>query len=104
MGLAKNVAPSFQNLPDRLSRPAALLSYKSLKSFNAVSSDTKLNLNLELGNFRNSCSIVKLKVNQISEKGDAKQQLNHQLVGKTSFENVSIFLSSKLVTLSFVLR
>ena len=72
MGLAKNVAPSFQNLPDRLSRPAALLSYKSLKSFNAVSSNTKLNLNLELGNFRTSCSIVELKVNQISEKGDAK--------------------------------
>ena len=51
-GLAKTVDPSFENLPDRLSRPAALFSCKSLRSFNTVSSDTKLNLNLELGNFR----------------------------------------------------
>ena len=40
MGLAKTVAPSFKNLPDRLSRPAALFSYKSWKSFKPVSSDT----------------------------------------------------------------
>ena len=52
MGLAKIVAPSFKNLPDRLSRPAALFSSKSLRSFNTVSSDIKLNLNLELGNFK----------------------------------------------------
>ena len=44
MGLAKAVAPSFKNLPDRLSRPAVLFSFKSLRSFNTVSSDTKLNL------------------------------------------------------------
>ena len=42
MGLAKTVAPSFKNLPGRLSRPAALFSTKSLRSFNTVSSDTKL--------------------------------------------------------------
>ena len=52
IGLAKTVAPSFKNLPDRLSRPTALFSFKSLRSFNTVSSDAKLNLNLELGNFR----------------------------------------------------
>ena len=52
MGLAKEVAPSFKNLPDTLSRAAALFSSKSLKSFYTASSDTKLNLNLELGNIR----------------------------------------------------
>ena len=52
MSLAKTVAQSFKNLPDRLSRPAALFSSKSLRSFNTVFSDIKLNLNLELGNFR----------------------------------------------------
>ena len=54
MGLAKTVALSFKNLPDRLSRPTALFSSKSLRSFNTVSSDTKLNFNLELDNFRTS--------------------------------------------------
>ena len=52
MGVAKTVAPSFKNLPDILSRLAALFSSKSLRSFNTVSSDIKLNLNLELDYFR----------------------------------------------------
>ena len=71
MGLAKTDTPSLKNLPDRLSRPAALLSSKSLRSFYTVSLYTKLNLNLEsetLGVFR---IIVELKVNQISKKGEA---------------------------------
>ena len=49
MGLTKTVAQSFKNLPDR---PAALFSSKSWTSFNTVSSDTTLNLNLHLGYFR----------------------------------------------------
>ena len=49
MGLAKTVAPSFKNLPGRLSSPAALFPSKSWRSFNTVSWDTKLNLNLVLG-------------------------------------------------------
>ena len=52
MGLAKTVAPSFKNLPDRLSRPTALFWSKSWRSFNTVSPDTKLNLNLDLGYLR----------------------------------------------------
>ena len=52
MGLAKTVAPSFKNLPDRLSSPAALFSSKSWRSFNIVSSKPKLDLNFELGYFR----------------------------------------------------
>ena len=52
MGLAKTVAPFFKNLPDRLSRPRALFSSTSLRTFNTASSETKVNLNLELGNFR----------------------------------------------------
>ena len=44
MGLAKTVAPSFKNLTDTLSRPVALFSSISLRSFNTVSSDTKANL------------------------------------------------------------
>ena len=52
MVLAKTVAPSFKNLPDRLSRPLTLFSFKSLRSFDTVPSDTKLNLNLELVSFR----------------------------------------------------
>ena len=52
MGLAITVAPSFENLSDRLSRPGASFSSKSLRSFNTVSSDTKLNLQIELGIFR----------------------------------------------------
>ena len=52
MVLAKTVAPSCKNLPDRLSSPAALFSFKFWRSFNTVSSYTKLNLNLELGYFR----------------------------------------------------
>ena len=51
MGLAKTVATFLKNVPYRLSRPAALFSSKSLRSFNAVSSDTKLNLNLKLDSF-----------------------------------------------------
>ena len=71
MGLAKTVAPSFKNLSDRLSRPTALFSSKSLRSFNTVLSVTKLNLNLELGNFRIFRSIIELKVKQISKKEEA---------------------------------
>ena len=52
MELAKAVVASFENLPDRLSEPVFLSLAKLLKSFNTVSSDTKLDLNLELGNFR----------------------------------------------------
>ena len=44
--------PTTRHLPDRLSKPAALFSSKSRKCFNIVSSDTKLNLNLDLGYFR----------------------------------------------------
>ena len=51
-GLAKTVASSFKNLPDRLSRPASLFSSKSWRSFNTVSSDATLNLNFDLGYFR----------------------------------------------------
>ena len=72
-GLAKTIALSFKNLPDRLSRLAALFSSITLRGFNTVSSDTKVNLNLQLGNldlelFR---GIVELKLNQISKKGEA---------------------------------
>ena len=48
IGLAIRVLPSFKNLPDRLSRPRALFSSKSLKSFNTVFSDKKLSLNLRV--------------------------------------------------------
>ena len=48
MRLVKTVAPSFKNLPDILFRPAVLFSSKSWRTFNTVSSDRKLNLNLEL--------------------------------------------------------
>ena len=48
-GLAKTVASSFKNLSDRLSRLAALFSFKSWRNFNTVTWDRKLNLNLELG-------------------------------------------------------
>ena len=48
IGLTKTVAPSFKNLPDRLSRPTALFSSKSLRSFNTVSWDTKLNLKIRV--------------------------------------------------------
>ena len=41
MRLAKTVAPSFKNSPDRLSRRPTLFSSKSLRSFNTVFSDTK---------------------------------------------------------------
>ena len=33
MGLAKTVAPTFKNLPDKLSTPVALFSSKSWRSF-----------------------------------------------------------------------
>ena len=52
IGLAITVAASFRSLPDRLSKPAALVSSKSWRCFNTVSSDTTLNLNLDLGYFR----------------------------------------------------
>ena len=42
MGLAKTVAPTFKTLSDRLSRPTALSSSKFLRSFNTISSDTKV--------------------------------------------------------------
>ena len=52
MGLAKTFAPSFMNSPDRLPRTAAVFSSKFWSSFNTVSSDTRLDLNLDLGCFR----------------------------------------------------
>ena len=52
MGLAKTVALNFKNLPDRLPIPAALFSSIFLRIFDIVSSNTKLDLNLELGNFK----------------------------------------------------
>ena len=51
-GLPKTVTLFFKNLPDRSSRPAALFSSRSWRSFNTVSLDTKLNVNLQLGYFR----------------------------------------------------
>ena len=71
IGLAKTVAPSFKNLPDRLSRLVALISFKSWRSFNTVSSDPTLNLKLDLGYFRFFRSIAELNLNQISKKGEA---------------------------------
>ena len=70
MGLARTVAPSFRNLADRFSRPLALFSSKSLRSSNIVSSETKVNLNLELGNFRilSQCCRTEGKPN-LKEKG-----------------------------------
>ena len=50
-GLAKIVAPSFKNLPDRLSKPAALFSSMFLRIFTTLSSETKVNLNLVFGSF-----------------------------------------------------
>ena len=52
MDLAKAVVATFKNLPDRLLEPVVLFLPKLLKIFNTISSDTKLNLNLELGNCR----------------------------------------------------
>ena len=49
MGLAKTVVTFFKNLPDRLSRPAALF---HPRSFNTISTDATLNLILDLGYFR----------------------------------------------------
>ena len=71
IGSAKTVAPSFKNLPDRVSRPAALFSPISLRSFNTISSDTKVNLNLELGNFRIFSKYCWTEGNQTSRKGEA---------------------------------
>ena len=51
MDLAKTVVAYFKILPDRLSRYAALFSLLSLRLFSLISSDTRVNLNLELGNF-----------------------------------------------------
>ena len=48
MDLAKTVATFLKNVPYRLSRPAALFSSKSLRSFNAVSSGTKLNFEFKV--------------------------------------------------------
>ena len=42
-GSTKTIALSFKNLPDRLSRPTALFLSITLRSFNIVSSDTKVN-------------------------------------------------------------
>ena len=52
IGLAKTLAPSFKNLPDRLSKPAALFSFYSLRVFSIVSSVTRVRENFESGNFR----------------------------------------------------
>ena len=54
MDLAKTLAPASKKLPDRLSRQAALFSSISLRGFNTVSSDIKVNLYLEFANFRNA--------------------------------------------------
>ena len=63
MRLVKTVALSFKNLADRLSKDTALFSYKSWRSFNRVSLDTKLNLNLELGPLELFRSLTELNVN-----------------------------------------
>ena len=42
-GLAKISAPSFRNLPDKLSMPAALDRFKSFKIFNIFSGDVSEN-------------------------------------------------------------
>ena len=79
MRFVKTVAPShLQNLSHRLSRPTALFSSKSLRSFNTVSSDTKLNLNLEF-----LCSIFELKVNQISGGSKLASKLSATVQKKT---------------------
>ena len=70
MSLAKTVTPSVKNLPDSLSRPSAWLSSISLRSFNIVSSDMKVNLNLQLVSLWFFCSSVNLKIHQISKKGE----------------------------------
>ena len=44
--MAKIVAQSFKNLPDRLSKPAALFSSMFLRIFSTLSSERKVNLNL----------------------------------------------------------
>ena len=71
IGLAKTIVPSFKNLLDTLSRPAALFSSKSWRSVNTVSSDTTLNLNLDLAYFRIFLSIAEPNLNQISKKREA---------------------------------
>ena len=85
MSLAKTVAPSFKNLADRLSRPAALFSSKSWGSFNTVSSDTTLNLNLDLGYFRNFSKYCRTEFKTNIKKGGGK------LAGKLSASGPRIF-------------
>ena len=51
--LPKTVALSFKNLPGKLSRPAFLFWFTSLRSFNKVYPDTKVKWHLELKCFRN---------------------------------------------------
>ena len=43
IGFAKISAPSFRNLPDKLSMPAALDGFKPLKVFNILSEDVSEN-------------------------------------------------------------
>ena len=70
MDLAKAVVATFKNLPDRLSEPVVLFLPKLLKIFNTISSDTKLNLNLELGNYRIFPLYCWTEGNRISKKGE----------------------------------
>ena len=101
MGLAKTVAPSFKNLADRLSRPATLFSSKFWGSFNIVSSDTTLNLNLDLRYFRNFSKYCRTEFKPNIKEGGGK------LASKLSASGPIILLkmlSSKLVMSSFVLR
>ena len=70
MGLAKTVAPSFKKFVDTLSRPAALFSSKSWGSFNTVLSDTTLNLNLDLGCFRNFSKHCQTEFNPNIKEGE----------------------------------
>ena len=52
MGLAKTVAPSFKNLSDRLDPDPQLYFHPNPEGVLIVSSDTTLNLNLDLGYLR----------------------------------------------------
>ena len=105
MVLAKTVAPSFKNLPDRLSRPLTLFSFKSLRSFDTVPSDTKLNLNLELVYFRIFSYYCQTEGKRnLKERGGKLASKSLASVQKSFLKMLAFFLSSKLVTLSFVLK
>ena len=95
MGLAKTVAPSLKSLPDRLCKSAALYLCISFTSFNTISSDTNVSLNLEY--FR-----IEGKPNL--KEGGGKLASKSSVFYKFFFlKMLAFFLSSKLVTLPFVL-